>query len=65
MHPYTRVQAAVEYSVLQRRGVPDLTLQVQAENLLGDTGREIANFPVRGRTLFFGMTLGAGSQGLK
>jgi len=63
LHPYTRVQAAVEYTVLQRRGVPDLTLQVQAENLLGDTGREIANFPVRGRTLFFGMTLGAGSQG--
>ena len=64
LHPYTRVQAAVEYTVLQGRGWgPGLTLQAQAENLLGDTGREIANFPVRGRTLFFGMTLGAGSQG--
>ena len=63
LHPYTRVQAAVEYTVLQGRGgVPAITLQVQSENLLGDTGREIANFPVRGRTLFFGMTLGAGSQ---
>ena len=64
MHPYTRVQAAVEYTVLQGRGVaPAITVQVQGENLLADSGREIANFPVRGRTLFFGMTLGAGSQG--
>jgi len=63
LHPYTRVQGAVEYTVLQGRGgVPAITLQVQGENLLADTGREIANFPVRGRTLFFGMTLGAGSQ---
>jgi hypothetical protein len=60
------VQAAVEYAVLQGRGaVPTLTLRAQAENLLGDAGREIANFPVRGRTLFFGMTLGARSQGSK
>jgi len=42
--------------------VPDLTLQAQGENLLGDTGREIANFQC-GRTLFFGMRLGAGRQG--
>jgi vitamin B12 transporter len=64
LHPYTRVQAAVEYTVLQGRGGgPHLTLQAQGENLLGDLGREIANFPVRGRTLFFGMRLGAGSQG--
>jgi len=64
LHPYTRVQAAVEYAVLQGRGgEPVLTLRAQGENLLGDHGREIANFPVRGRTLFFGMTLGAGSQG--
>jgi len=64
LHPYTRVQASFEYTVLQGRGtVPDLTLQAQGENLLGDTGREIANFPVRGRTLFFGMRLGAGRQG--
>jgi vitamin B12 transporter len=64
LHPYTRVQATVEYTVLQGRGWgPGLTLQAQGENLLGDMGREIANFPVRGRTLFFGMTLGTGSQG--
>ena len=64
LHPYTRVQAAVQYAVLQGRGaVPTLTLQAQGENLLGDSDREIANFPVRGRTLFFGMTLGTGSQG--
>jgi outer membrane cobalamin receptor len=70
LHPYTRVQAALEYTVLQGRGGgggggggPDLTLQAQGENLFGDSGREIANFPVRGRTLFFGMRLGAGSQG--
>ena len=63
LHPYTRVQAALEYTVLQGRGgVPAITLQAQGENLLADTGREIANFPVRGRTLFFGMTLGAGNQ---
>jgi vitamin B12 transporter len=63
LHPYTRVQAALEYTVLQGRGgVPAITLLAQGENLLADTGREIANFPVRGRTLFFGMTLGAGSQ---
>ncbi len=64
LHPYTRVQAAVEYALLQGRGgVPGVILQAQVENLLGDTGREIANYPVQGRTLFFGMTLGAGSQG--
>ena len=64
LHPYTRVQATLDYTVLQGRvGGPDLTLQAQGENLLGDRGREIANFPVRGRTLFFGMRLGAGSQG--
>jgi vitamin B12 transporter len=64
LHPYTRVQAALEYAVLQGRGgVPGVTLRAQGENLLGDAGREIANFPVRGRTLFFGMTLGTGSQG--
>jgi vitamin B12 transporter len=64
LHPYARVQAALEYTVFQGRGWgPGLTLQAQAENLLGDTGREIANFPVRGRTLFFGMTLGAGNRG--
>jgi hypothetical protein len=58
------VQATLDYTVLQGRGGgPDLNLQAQGENLLGDTGREIANFPVRGRTLFFGMRLGAGSQG--
>jgi len=58
------VQAAVEYAVLEGRGgKPALTLRAQGENLLGDHGREIANFPVRRRTLFFGMTLGAGSQG--
>jgi vitamin B12 transporter len=63
LHPYTRVQAAVEYTVLQGRGAaPAITLQVQGENLFADNGRDIANFPVRGRTLFFGMTLGAGSQ---
>ena len=63
LHPYTRVQAAVEYTVLHgRQAGPGVTLQAQAENLLGDTGREIANFPVRGRTLFFGMRLGAGNQ---
>ncbi len=58
LHPYTRVNAGVEYPV--RRG---LTLEARADNLCDDRGREIANFPVRGRTLFFGMTLGAGSQG--
>ncbi|HKC39594.1 MAG TPA: TonB-dependent receptor, partial [Gemmatimonadales bacterium] len=64
LHPYTRVQATLEYAVLQGGGaLPAITLQVQGENLLADTGREIANFPVRGRTIFFGMTLGAGSQG--
>jgi outer membrane cobalamin receptor len=64
LHPYTRVQAAVEYAVLQGRGGgPGLTLQAQGENLLSDPGREIANFPVRGRTLFFGMRLGAGTEG--
>jgi vitamin B12 transporter len=64
LHPYTRVQAAVEYAVLQGRGGgPGLTLQAQGENLLADPGREIANFPVPGRTLFFGMRLGAGSPG--
>jgi len=64
LHPYTRVQATLEYAVLPGGGaVPAITLQIQGENLLADTGREIANFPVRGRTLFFGMTLGAGSQG--
>jgi vitamin B12 transporter len=64
LHPYTRVQAAVEYALLQGRGgVPGVTLQGQVENLFGDTGREIANFPVRGRSIFFGMTLGARSQG--
>jgi len=64
LHPYTRVQAAVQYAALQGRGSgPGVTLQAQVENLFGDTGREIANYPVRGRTLFFGMTLGAGNQG--
>jgi vitamin B12 transporter len=66
LHPYTRVQAAVEYVVLPgRRGAPGggLTLEAQGENLLGDRGREIANFPVRGRTLFFGMRLGTGNEG--
>ncbi len=66
LHPYTRVQAALGYAVLQGRGWrPGLTLQAQVENLFGDTGREIANFPVRGRTLFFGMRLDTGSQGLR
>ena len=64
LHPYTRVQAAVEYTVLPGRGGgPGLALRAQGENLFADRGREIANFPVRGRTLFFGMTLGAGGQG--
>lgn len=61
LHPYARVRASVEYDVLPGRGAgPGLTVQAQGENLLGDTGREIANYPVRGRTLFFGMRLGAG-----
>lgn len=64
LHPYARLQAAVEYDVLRGRGSgPGVTLQAQGENLLGDTGREIANYPVRGRTLFFGMRVGAGGQG--
>ena len=66
LHPYTRVQAAVEYALLQGRGgagAPGLTLLAQGENLLADPGREIANFPVLGRSLFFGMRLGAGNQG--
>ena len=58
LHPYTRVQAGVEYTVLQGR----LTLRAQGENLLADKGREIANYPVRGRTIFFGMALGTGSS---
>ncbi len=49
VHPYTRVHAGLEYPV--RWG---LTLEVRAENLLDDRGREIANFPVQGRALFFG-----------
>ena len=57
LHPYTRMNLGVEYPV--RWG---LTLEVRADNLWDDWGREIANFPVRGRTLFFGMTLGAGSR---
>ena len=66
LHPYTRVQAAVEYALLQGRGgagAPGLTLLAQGENLLADPGREIANIPVLGRSLFFGMRLGAGNQG--
>jgi len=58
LHPYTRVQAGVEYTVLQGR----LTLRAQGENLLADKGREIANYPVRGRTILFGMALGTGSS---
>jgi len=49
LHPYTRVNLGVEYPV--RWG---LTLEVRADNLCDDRGREIANFPVRGRSLFFG-----------
>ena len=66
LHPYTRVQAGVEYTVLRGRswgvGGGDVTLRAQGENLLGDQGREIANYPVRGRTLFFGMALGTGTS---
>jgi vitamin B12 transporter len=65
LHPYTRVQAGVEYTVLRGGSWGDVTLRAQGENLLADKGREIANYPVRGRTLFFGMTLGAGSQSSK
>jgi vitamin B12 transporter len=49
LHPYTRVNAAVAYPV--RWG---LALELRADNLLDDRGREIANFPVPGRSLFFG-----------
>ena len=52
LHPYTRVNAGAEYPV--RWG---LTLEARAENLLDDRGREIANFPVRGRSLFLGARL--------
>ena len=62
LHPYTRVQAGVEYTVLRARSWGDVALRAQGENLLGDRGREIANFPVRGRTLFFGMALGTGTS---
>jgi vitamin B12 transporter len=47
--PYTRVDGGVEYPI--RWG---LTVELRADNLFDDRGREIANFPVRGRALFFG-----------
>ena len=52
LHAYTRVNAGAEYPV--RWG---LTLEGRVENLLDDRGREIANFPVRGRSLFLGARL--------
>jgi len=62
LHPYTRVQAGVEYTLLRGRSWGDVTVRAQGENLLADKGREIANYPVRGRTLFFGMALGTGTS---
>ncbi|MGH7606726.1 MAG: TonB-dependent receptor plug domain-containing protein [Gemmatimonadales bacterium] len=58
--PRTRVDAAAEYVL--RQGTPRLAVQARVENLFDDRGREIANFPVRGRWVFAGARLTFGGR---
>lgn len=55
LSPRTTVHAALEYRVW-----PRVTVTARIENLFDERGREIANFPARGRWVFVGARLTAG-----
>jgi vitamin B12 transporter len=58
---YVRVDAALDYAVLQAEsGRPGLTLSARVENLLDRRYQEVTNFPARRRTVLIGVTAAFG-----
>jgi vitamin B12 transporter len=62
LRAYGRVSLSVEYDLVwPRRGGPGISVTFRVENVTNDRSPEIANFPVRGRSLLFGGRVSYGS----